>query len=226
MPIPPSDQPIEKLREAAIDQLVMNYGHDKLSMEAFDRRLEQAMDAKTHEQLTALTEDLELSVDHSYIKQKRETFGGEFDQDDRKEVEYFFNVMGGSNRRGEWEVPKEIRMINVMGGGELDFTDAKFPDGITKLRLYCFMGGASIFVPDGIKVKSKVFSFMGGFSDRSPSSTQANCPTLIIEGFMFMGGADVKVKKSFKQRLLEFGNSIKSFIEPDNNNVRSINERR
>lgn len=222
MPIPTADQPIETLREATIDQLVMNYGHNKLSLEAFDRRVEQAMDAKTHAELTALTEDLELKVDQQYMQQKQYAFGGEFDQDDyKKDVEWMFNIMGGSNRRGEWDVPKEIRMINFMGGSDLDFTDAKFTHRVTKLKIYCVMGGTNIFVPDGIRVKSKVFSFMGGFDDRAPSSNSPNAPTLIIEGIMFMGGADVKVRKTFRQRLVEFGDSIRGFLDPQSNANRS-----
>ena len=213
MTVPVSDQPIETLREAAIDQLVMNYGHNQLSLEAFDRRLEQAMDARTHAELNALTEDLVMQVDQAYLQQKKSAFGGEFDRDDFEEVEYIFNILGGSNRRGEWEVPKEIRMINVMGGGQIDLTEAIFTHNTTKIKLFCVMGGATIFVPDGVRVKSKVFSFMGGYDDRAPSSKSINGdhPTIIIEGLMFMGGADVRVRKTFKQRLLEFGNSIKTF---------------
>ena len=224
MPVTPADQPIETLREAAIDQLVMNYGHNKLSMEAFDRRLEQAMDATSHEQLAALTEDLELQVDQNYLQKKQATFGKGYENQLHHEVETMWNIMGGSNRGGQWEVPKEIRMINIMGGGELDFTDAHFTHNVTILKIYSVMGGAAIYVPEGIRVKSKVFSFMGGFGDRAPYSNQEDCPTLIIEGIMFMGGAEVKVKKSFKQRMLEFGNSIKTFLEPENPKVRPIHK--
>ena len=39
------DRPLEKVREETIDQLVMNYGHGELSSEAFERRLDAAMDA-------------------------------------------------------------------------------------------------------------------------------------------------------------------------------------
>ena len=31
------DRPIEKLREEVIDQLIMNYSHGEISLEAFDR---------------------------------------------------------------------------------------------------------------------------------------------------------------------------------------------
>jgi hypothetical protein len=44
MPVTPNDRPIETLREETIDQLIMNYGHGKLSREAFERRLDEALD--------------------------------------------------------------------------------------------------------------------------------------------------------------------------------------
>lgn len=218
MSIPPSDQPIEALRESTIDQLVMNYGHNKLSAEAFDRRLEQAMDATDQSQLVALTEDLDLKVDQQYLDKKHETFGREYESEEPKDVDYMFNIMGGSTRRGEWEVPREIRMINIMGGGEIDFSEAIFPPGISKLKIYCLMGGAAIKVPDGIRVKSKVFSLMGGYDDQSPSSSSKEGPTLVIEGMILMGGAEVKVKYNMKKRLRDFGNSIRTRMTPSNAN--------
>jgi len=48
MPVTPHDRPIDALREQTVDQLIMNYGHGKLSREAFERRLDEALDSKSH----------------------------------------------------------------------------------------------------------------------------------------------------------------------------------
>ena len=42
MPVTPKDKPIQTLREETIDTLIMNYGHGHLSLDAFERRLDQA----------------------------------------------------------------------------------------------------------------------------------------------------------------------------------------
>ena len=55
MPVAPQDRPLASLREETIDRLIVNYGHGKLSLEAFERRLDQALDAQTHDRLLALT---------------------------------------------------------------------------------------------------------------------------------------------------------------------------
>lgn len=55
MPAAAEDRPIDALREETVARLIMNYGHGKLSREAFERRLDSALAAKSHDQLIALT---------------------------------------------------------------------------------------------------------------------------------------------------------------------------
>ncbi len=75
MPVTPHDRPIDALREETVDQLIMNYGHGKLSREAFERRLDEALDTKTHERLLELTKDLDLKIDRQYASQKKAELG-------------------------------------------------------------------------------------------------------------------------------------------------------
>src|SRR5262245_45946597 len=70
MPVAPQDRPLASVREETIDQLIVNYGHGKLSLEAFERRLDQALDAKSADALLALTTDLPLKADKAYAKAK------------------------------------------------------------------------------------------------------------------------------------------------------------
>ncbi len=216
MSVKATDQPLQVLRNATIDQLVMNYGHEKISMEAFDRRLEQALDAKEHSQLLALTEDLELDVDQDYLDKKQATFGTEFSQNDEgHDVDHMVNILSGNKRQGQWTVAKEIRVLNILGGDEIDLTEAIFTSPVTQIKVRCILGGINIFVPEGIRVKTKMFNILGGFDDYAPSSNSPNCPTVIIEGLVFLGGIKIKTKTTFKQRLLEFGNSVRTFFGPD-----------
>ena len=75
MPVTPQDRPLDALREETVDQLIMNYGHGKLSREAFERRLDEALESKSHEQLVALTRDLDLRTDRQYTAQKKAELG-------------------------------------------------------------------------------------------------------------------------------------------------------
>lgn len=212
MTIPNTDKPLHVLREQAIDQLIMNYGHGRLSLEAFERRLDQALDAQDQQTLASLTEDLELAVDQSFIDKKREELGISYEKAAAKDCEYLIHVFGGSNIGGHFTAAREYRMINVFGGGEIDFTDAVFASKQVRVRLLCLFGGASIFVPEGVNVVCKTFCIFGGMDNRGPRVRDSSAPMIIVEGLALFGGASVKVKKSFRERLIEFGDAMRSFL--------------
>ena len=113
MPVATHDRPINAVREEAIDQLIVNYGHGKLSLEAFERRLDRALDAKSHDEILELTADLDLVADKSYVAKKRAELGMEPDGALSKNVDHMVHIFGGGNRRGAWTVAKEIHMLNV-----------------------------------------------------------------------------------------------------------------
>jgi hypothetical protein len=190
MPVIPNDRPLDALREETVDQLIMNYGHGKLSREAFERRLDEAMETKSHDRLVELTHDLDLKADRQYTSQKKAELGIRVDPTAANRVEendYIINVFAGNNRRGAWDVPRSIRMINIFGGTELDFSDARFTAETTYITVFCLFGGVHLRVRDGMRTISK---------------------TLCI-----FGGVDIRVKKTPRQRLTEFADTLRSMFD-------------
>ena len=43
--------------------------------------------------------------------------------------------MSGVQRRGSWRVPKNLRVVAVMGGVDLDFRDAVFGPGVSEVNV-------------------------------------------------------------------------------------------
>ena len=213
MPVNPHDKPVELLREETIDQITVNYSHGEISLESFERRLDQALDAKTHEELTALTEDLDLKVDNSFKEQKQKNFNFQTNAHPVEGVDHIVNIFGGTNRGGAWEVSKEIRMINIFGGADIDFSEAVFSSRRTHIKAFCLFGGANIFAPEGINVVTKAICIFGGVDNKMPSSNSPDAPVIVIEGFVIFGGLSIKLKKTFKERLRDFANSVKSMIK-------------
>jgi len=215
MPPAPQDRPLPALREETIDRLIVNYGHGKISLEAFERRLDQALDAQSHDQLVALTADLDLAVDKEYAVSKRAELGVDGARvapagTVSREPELMVNIFGGSNRRGAWTVPAAIRMINVFGGADVDFSAAQFASPTTHINLFCLFGGASLYVTENINVVVRAHCLFGGIDNRASSSNTADAPTIVIEGLVVFGGASVKIRKSMKDRWLEFAEQFKS----------------
>ncbi len=51
--------------------------------------------------------------------------------------------------------------------------------------------------------------------NRAGSSPDPDAPTLIIEGIALFGGADIKIKKTPKQKFQEFANTLRSMFDPE-----------
>ena len=218
MPVILEDRPIEKVREEVIDQLVMNYGHEKISLAAFERRLDIAIETTTHAALIELVADLELSVDKAYVDLKKQEILSEpkvaptnYDNN-AQETDYMINIFGGSDRTGSWNVAREITMINIFGGGDIDLSEAIFNHPKTEIRVYSLFGGSTIFVPETINVCVKAFCVFGGVDNRAPSLDDARAPTVIVDGYAIFSGINIKVKRSFKERFMRFADGVKSML--------------
>lgn len=212
MPVKIEDRPTEAVRDEVIDQLVMNYSHGKLSFEAFERRLDIAMNSQNNVEISALAEDLDLEVDKDYVENKQRDFEPQFAPHDGDDIDYMVNIFGGSDRSGCWSVAKELRTISVFGGSNIDFSDAVFSQQRTTLKVFCLFGGENIYVPENVNVVSKAFCIFGGVSNKAPSFGHKNAPTIIIEGLVVFGGVDIKLKRTIKEKFVAFADSMKKMF--------------
>lgn len=218
MPVKIEDRPIGILREEVIDQLIMNYGHEKLSLEAFERRLDSAMESNDPHVLVDLTQDLDLNVDQDYVDLKKQEMSHKSTMDEpndygrEKEVDYLVNIFGGSGRSGIWNVAREMNVINIFGGGDIDLTDARFSHKTVHIKVFSLFGGSTIFVPDNINVCVKAFCIFGGIDNRAASVDDASVPTVVIDGISIFSGINIKVKRTIKERFMRFADGIKNVL--------------
>ena len=103
-------------------------------------------------------------------------------------------IMSGVERKGRWVAPPTMTTVALMGGVEMDFTDAVLTAQETTMTVFCLMGGIDIKVPEGIEVRIDAIALMGGHS--GPKSTPPpGSPVLRVTGLILMGGVDVKRSK-------------------------------
>ncbi len=219
MTVENQDRPIDVLREEVIDQLIVNYSHEELSLDAFERRLDQALTSNDAGELGELVDDLELKADKNYSDLKREELDLDLDYDygATRDVEYVVSIFGGSNRRGPWNVPKEIRMLNLFGGGEIDFTEARFTHPSVRIRMLTLFGGASIYVREDINTVSNIRSLFGGTSNSAPSNRRSHAPVVIVEGLVMFGGATIKIKRTIREIFVDFADRIRGIERTSSN---------
>jgi hypothetical protein len=210
MPVDPLDKPIAKLREETIDQLTLNYSHGELSIEAFERRLDQALDATTNAALISLTADLDLVVDSVFREQKKREFGILADSHDSMGKGKIVSIFGNSKREGLWNVPKEMQVFTIFGNTTLDFSEARLASMTTRINVSCVFGSTLCYIPEGIKVVSNVACILGGVKDTVSSSNGGDVPTIILDGFVLFGDIKIKIKKSFRERLMKFAEAVRA----------------
>lgn len=86
------------------------------------------------------------------------------------------------------------KIMTMFGGVVLDLRKATpAPTGIY-LDLAVVMGGVSIVVPEGWRVKFEGTLTAGGFQDETRTTADEDVPTVTITGFVFMGGIQASTK--------------------------------
>jgi hypothetical protein len=209
-----TDRPLEAVREEVVERLITNYGRGELSLEAFERRLDQAMDASCHEALLRLAEDLPLQADNGYAERKQQELGIRYHPGDAEEAGYLFDVLSTTNRKGEWDVPKRLHIFNVLGNNEIDFTEARFYTGATRISVFSVLGTTKICVTPGMSVTASTLNILGSLHNKAPANRDPDAHQLVVEGFSLLGSITIKQPRPFKGRLLEWANSLRAMFVP------------
>ncbi len=192
--------PIARLRERIIGQLTLNYAHDNIDVDEFERRLARAHESDNRDSLKSLIRDLPVLRDDSAAESAGSDSPVAWNRGKVKKDDTMIAVMGGVERGGAWTPARYTKIFAMMGGVDLDFTDAKFPPGTSELDIFCLMGGVEMIVPEGVNVEMSGIPIMGGFEDKVGHSGYEGGPTLRIRGVALMGGVEVKPPKRKKGR--------------------------
>jgi hypothetical protein len=83
----------------------------------------------------------------------------------------------------------------VMGGCELDLTEANLTENPAIVDIFTMWGGVEIFVPDSFEIVGELVPFMAGFEIKvAPKGVPTR--RLIVRGTAIMAGVEVKRRKS------------------------------
>jgi hypothetical protein len=106
-------------------------------------------------------------------------------------------IMAGADRKGVWTVPPTFTSFALMGGIEIDLTQARFEEAETTIQAFAFMGGIEVYVPEDITVQVNGVGFMGAFENHARNQGQPipGAPLVKITGLAVWGGVDVKYRK-------------------------------
>ena len=212
MSVATKDRPIAAVREEVIDRLIMNYSHGEISLEAFESRLDSAMDSSDVIAISELASDLPLNINSDYQDKKKSALGTHYQEGDSKKLERIVNVLSSSKRAGQWHVPKEITIRNVLGSDTIDFTQARFNYQNIKINVNCTLGNIKIEVPEDVNIHTNVNCIVGSIDNNSNVDFISDAPTITIEGKVMFGNLEIKVKQPVKEKWLRFADSLKALF--------------
>jgi len=180
------EQVAERLREAA--------GEGRIGLDELEERITAVYSAKTYAELEPITRDLPAATGPRPSAAPAARGRGRWRVGMKPRRRKTFVLMGGSDNKGAWVVPKSYVAVAVMGGIELDLREAEFEDMEVTINASCLMGGIGIIVPEGLNVQVHGLGFMGGYSGTPAGPVDPDSPTVHVRGFAMMGGVDVKRK--------------------------------
>jgi hypothetical protein len=190
-----SDSPLAAERERVVQTLSAHFAHDQLTMTEFEQRLERAYSVTAVDQLRSLVADLPGLSTHA-TAQGAPVGPALVPSSEVPPRGAIFSVMGGHVRTGSWIVPRQLKIVVLMGGAEIDLRDARFGAGVTEIEVFVMMGGVGLIVPPGVRVESMGAAFMGGFELKAGDATAlspAN-PVIRLSGLAIMGGVETETR--------------------------------
>jgi hypothetical protein len=170
-------------REATMARLRDAAGEGRLTLEELAERVEAADGARTRADLASLLADLPAASAPSGPSAPAPP------------TRRLYGILGGDTLSGPVRLGAECRVINVMGGADLDLTEAVLAEGEVTIRVFSLWGGSNIHVPDGVHVEHHGVGVLGWDKVEPPAEGREpapGAPLVRVRSVSIMGGTDIK----------------------------------
>lgn len=101
-------------------------------------------------------------------------------------------IWSGADRKSNSADFRGGELTAIMGGCEVDLTQAKVKDGEAVIDVFALWGGIELRVPMDWTVVSNLTVFMGGYEDKTHPPAGNTTQRLVLRGLVVMGGVEVK----------------------------------
>ena len=177
----------EVLRQASVE--------GRLTLDEFSVRVEQALAARTRDELQAVTRDLPAIAPS---RPAHPIQGGVARQPVRASV----SIMSAVERKGFWRVDEETLAVSVMGSCKLDLRGAAISAPVTTINAYVVMGSVDVIVPFGVEVELEGIAIMGSKEAKLKGPPPApGAPVVRVNAFNLMGSVTVRDSPRLGERI-------------------------
>lgn len=160
--------------------------HGWIGMSEYEDRLAKVYAAQTYEELERLSADLPSA---STRPRRR---GGACRP---APSTVLLAILSGFERRGRWNIPKQLTTFALWGGGVVDLRYADFTCPDVEIKSYSIMGGQTIVVPPEVNVEIQGRGVMGAFDHGAAGRGMPGAPHVVVKGFSLWGKVGVMRKQ-------------------------------
>ena len=196
----PESAALRERREAVIGALSAHFTNDALSMDEYERRVDRAHRAMSVGELDALLADLDPSGgtggSGALVKKAAtpETAVARRDTRGRRVL----SVLGSTQRKGTWRVPRTLPVVSVLSGMDLDFREAELGPGVTEVKVTNVLSGIAIIVPPHLAVECEGAAILSNFEglEQRGASSDPDAPLLRITGVSVLGSVEIATRRA------------------------------
>lgn len=188
-------------REETITRLTDAFAADLIDVDEFEERVDKAHQASDIETLVSLRSDVSAPPDsgpevHRTALQPVSKDVQEALVRAQPKAKWVLAILSGAERKGQWRVPKKLRVTTLMGGAVIDFREAIMTPGLTEISVMALMGGIEVIVPPTLAVECEGWGIAGTFEslDRFPVVADPERPFLRIKGMAVAGAVEISTR--------------------------------
>jgi hypothetical protein len=111
--------------------------------------------------------------------------------ENRDETSWHLALLGGLAREGRWNTRRRTVSVAVVGGADLDLTEAVIPEEGTTLVKVSLVGGVKLTVPAGTDVRVQGFSLIGRRRVEE-GEVAPGAPVVNVHAYGIIGGVKVR----------------------------------
>jgi hypothetical protein len=186
-------------RDRIADILRDALAEGRLDAAEHSERIDKVYAAKTIGQLEPLVRD--LPVGRSAVPAPAPPAPRGYDPGQGGENPHLVGILGGAERKGRWRVGNRITAVAILGGVEIDLTEATFTAPELVIHCTAIMGGVSVKLPENVTLRGGgVVGIMGGSDINAFEAPDPGAPVVRVDGLAFWGGVEAKAKRGKKVR--------------------------
>ena len=153
--------------------------HGRLTLEEFAHRVDLAFQARTRDELEALTHDLPGQALEAQPRKRR------------RPKRFTGAAFGSVERKGRWRVPRFASLAVFFGDADIDLRTAEIGGPVVTITAFLLFGNADFYVPTGVDVDLGGLTVFGHRREHGDDEPAPDAPLVRIRVFSLFGTSDV-----------------------------------